>query len=386
MIQCTTAAPCRPSVVSPTHNACQRALLARMLTVAALLYIGASCREAAPAQAVIIPKATQVSDSDARYHGGLPYRPVDEAIAWLANDSIIVAHVESYAAYDVGSRTCAGTGIYLIPASGSGAARAIRAGKPICDAESMSQVDVDRSGQFATYSVRTLPNSERLVRLNLISGRLDSLAPDCTIEIHSPVISPDGKAIAFSGICARNTQPEWGAYIIDLTSGAMRKVYGGDTVSAESPVWSPDGASLTLELSRGEASDGERDLAVLSIASGKRTWIAKNRVAPAWQPGGSRIAYLQDDRGDVGEIHLSKIDGSADTTIYRNAATTRYNTGWGKALEGNPSNRMVWSPHGRFVLFSRFFECGASIWRLDIRSGVVTRITAPAPGGKRCPA
>lgn len=59
----------------PTHNAGQSARLTRMLTVAALFCIGASCREAAPAQAVIIPKATQVSESDAGFLGGLPYSP-----------------------------------------------------------------------------------------------------------------------------------------------------------------------------------------------------------------------------------------------------------------------------------------------------------------------
>jgi TolB protein len=369
--------------VSSTHNAGQWARHARLLTVAALICFGASCRETAPAESVIIPKATHVSERDARSLGGLPYRPVDEAIAWLANESIIVAHIESYAAFDMVGRSCAGTGIYQLPVSGAGTARAIRVGKPICDAENMSQVDVDRSSQLAVYSINTRQNSERLVRLDLISGRLDSLAPACTIEIRSPAISPDGKAIAFSGICARETEPQWGAYVIDLTNGAMRKVYGGDSVSAESPVWSPDGASLALALSR-EPSDSARDLVVVSIASGKRTLIAKNGIEPAWEPGGSFIAYLNDDRDAAREIHLSKSDGSSDTTIYKNAATTHFSTGWGDVLEGNPSSRLVWSPDGRFLLFSRYFECGASIWRLDIHSGVTTRITAPAPGGKRC--
>jgi hypothetical protein len=67
---------------------------------------------------------------------------------------------------------------------------------------------------------------------------------------------------------------------------------------------------------------------VVSIASGKRKWIVKNGVAPAWQPGGSLIAYLRADRGDVGEIPLSKLGGSADTTISRNETTTRFNTGF----------------------------------------------------------
>ena len=172
--------------------------------------------------------------------------------------------------------------------------------------------------------------------------------------------------------------------MVTISTGVSHKIYGGDTVSAESPVWSPDGSSVALELNRGEDSTYTQDLAAVSIALGMRTRIAKKGKTPAWSPDGSHIAYVSGDWEQPGEIHLSKIDGSADAVIFRNRETGRYSIGFGYVLRGNPGGRLVWSPNGRFLLFSRHFECGSGIWRLNVDSKELTQITAPARGGKRC--
>ena len=93
--------------------------LRRKVAIAMTLCIAASCR-ATPSQTVVIPKATQVADSDARGSSGLPYRPADMATVWLANDSIVIDHREAYAAYDMVGSTCAGSGVYLASGFGNG--------------------------------------------------------------------------------------------------------------------------------------------------------------------------------------------------------------------------------------------------------------------------
>ena len=218
----------------------------------------------------------------------------------------------------------------------------------------------------------------------MIDGHLDSLAPSCAPGFSTPAFSPDGKKIAFTGICARDARYEQGAYVVDVSTGATRKIFGEDTVSSAAPVWSPDGTSIALELSRGEDSTYTQDLVAVSIASGRRTSISKNGTAPAWSPNGSQIAYVSGNWREAVEIHLSRNDGSSDTMLFRNRETGRYSVGFGFAKQGNPGGRLVWSPNGQYLLFSRHYECGSGIWRLDIHSKATKQITAPARGDKSC--
>jgi Tol biopolymer transport system component len=311
------------------------------------------------------------------------YRPTDVALVWLGNDSILVAHVESYAMADVGGSSCFGSGIYLVPATGVGMARAVRTGAPVCDGLHGEGMAADSAGRFVVYSVSTPPNKSRLVRLNLASGRLDSLVPDCRIYAEESSVSPDGRAVAFRGMCESRDQPEWAVYVSPIEGGAPRRVYGGDSVSAESPSWSPDGRSLAVILERDSAARYRRDVAVVNISTGRGRVLTPG-LGAAWSPDGQLLAYLRDNDGtDAGEIHLVKSDGSSNRVIFRNAVRTTFSTGWGRIREGAPGGPLVWKPDDGMLLFSRIFERGISIWRLDIKTGRVVQLTAPAQVAKR---
>ena len=132
------------------------AVLRRTLCLAAAL-LGAplACRDAPDTSPVVIPRATERAPESALKFG-LPYHPRDFALVWLATDSILVAHSESYAAVDVSSDTCEGTGVYLVPASGIGKARALRTGESICGALSaFNRPTTDARGASVMFSVFT---------------------------------------------------------------------------------------------------------------------------------------------------------------------------------------------------------------------------------------
>ena len=46
--------------------------------------------------------------------------------------------------------------------------------------------------------------------------------------------------------------------------------------------------------------------------------------------------------------------------------------------DGKAFGPLTWSPDARWLAFSRQFEEGASIWLLEIDTGRVERLTAPA--------
>ncbi|MBN6036842.1 amidohydrolase family protein [Amycolatopsis sp. 195334CR] len=114
---------------------------------------------------------------------------------------------------------------------------------------------------------------------------LDSLAPQPVRGIAGPVVSPDGKTIAFRALNALYLVPAGGGKPQRLTS---------DQYFSSDPDFSPDGKKLVY------ASDrlGTADLWVRDLASGEDTVLTAlpgAQVAPRWSPDGGKIAYTDQD-------------------------------------------------------------------------------------------
>ena len=145
----------------------------------------------------------------------------------------------------------------------------------------------------------------------------------------APAWSPDGSWIAFT----RN-----GSLYGMRTDGSGLKFLGpGDEAD-----WSPNGKRIVFTLHR---VFGGRDIYSMRTDGTDRRLLTRSRrldeYAPAWSPGGTRIAYT---RGFERDVWVMNADGSNKHQLVPDAAA--------------PS----WSPHGAFVSFTR------------------TR-TAPFPGG-----
>ena len=208
--------------------------------------------------------------------------------------------------------------------------------------------------------------------------------------------SPDGRRLAYtltrfmSGAVAEPPDSELGLWILDVDSGAARRVIGCDKSACERPLsvaWSPDGSriamsaagaprlemvdladgtSVTLDLgvsvdSVGWSPDGTR--LIFAALEGAYTSAADGTdvaplfhergadfLHPAWSPDGARVAYLaytpavqEPAGGRLGHIWITNADGSGATALF-NATESCCR---GAASWGGP----VWSPDGIKVAF-----------------------------------
>jgi dipeptidyl aminopeptidase/acylaminoacyl peptidase len=353
-------------------------LSVRLITIATVV-----CSPCANAQ-TIIPAATgRLDPAEARDIQGMRYHPVDRPLRWLSNGTLIVAHVEQYSYADVSGRTCKGSGIFVVSANGKGAVEPLAIGRAGCDAITGNGVAVDPTGHWILYSVHVLPNNSRLVRLDLDAGRPDTLQTVCAIYHEYPSVSPSGRQVAAHGMC-RERAGEFAIYLSDADGSHLRRVIATDSVSNEQPDWSPDGAHLTFVRARWAGENEKDDVAIADTNGGSMRVLAAGR-APAWSPDGKWIAFLAPDTRARGEytIHLIRPDGSGERRAFANPTRTTYSRGWGLMPEGSPREPLVWSPDGSALAFSRAFDAGVSVWRLDLSSRTVRPITAPATRARR---
>jgi Tol biopolymer transport system component/imidazolonepropionase-like amidohydrolase len=103
--------------------------------------------------------------------------------------------------------------------------------------------------------------------------------------IVSPVISPNGRAIAFAALGDLWAMP---------VGGTPVRITNDAAVDLD-PAWSPDGARLAFVSDRG----GRMDVWLHDFGANADTQLTHERggaAAPAWSPDGSEIAYVADGR------------------------------------------------------------------------------------------
>jgi Tol biopolymer transport system component len=136
---------------------------------------------------------------------------------------------------------------------------------------------------------------------------------------YAPAWSPDGAWIAFTG--------NGGLYRIRTDGTGLRFLGPGDEAG-----WSPNGKRIVFTVHR---LFGGRDIYSMRADGTDRRLLTRSRIdeyAPAWSPGGTRIAYT---RGFERDVWVMNADGSNKHQLVPDAAA--------------PS----WSPHGAFVSFTR---------------------------------
>ena len=347
------------------------AMASRALFIALLFVLGC---EASPAQtAVAIPRYVGPTDTAAPpYIRDMNYDPTDWVIAWPKRDTLVVAHVDHYSSADVSVPTCGGSGVFVIPLGG-GAAHSLGAGEPVCRLVVGNGITLGSSGDFAFASLDVPVNESRLVRLRLPDAHLDTLRTTC-IYAEDPDVSVDGAHLVFRGLCEGRQQEHWELYTVDSDGAGLRRLPQDSGYDAEAPRWSADGQRIAYVRTRESAQDRVDEIVIID-ASGRR--VVARGSSPAWSPDGSSIAYVRadSDRALPASIHVVNQDGTGDHEIFRNSERSTYSRGWGPMLEGQPGGRLMWSPDGQWIAFSRRYDRGASVWRVEVKTGAARPVT-----------
>ncbi len=172
--------------------------------------------------------------------------------------------------------------------------------------------------------------------------------PRKALGIVRPVISPDGKRIAFNAL--------GDIWVMDIGSKPKRLTH--DRFLDADPSWSPDGTKLVYSSDRAET--GNLDLWIHDFKTGSETRLTKEPLADYganWSPDGQRVAFLsmlphqQGAAVDVVDVATGKV-----TQYYR-------------APQRIPSNP-TWSRDGKTLLvaahdqYSQRFREGVWQWML----------------------
>lgn len=188
---------------------------------------------------------------------------------------------------------------------------------------------------------------------------VDSDAPRKALGIVRPVLSPDGRSIAFAAL--------GDIYLLPIGSNAQPENLTKDAALDTEPAWSPDGSRLVYSSDKG---GGLLQLWVRDLKSGQDRQLTNLTTQPmgaTWSPDGSRIAFLE-------------VDG-----VWRRAAVSVVDVASGKVTKIHDSlfgpGTPTWSPDGTRVAL-------AMVWPFStrFREGTNQILTIAADGsGMRGP-
>ncbi len=210
-------------------------------------------------------------------------------------------------------------------------------------------------------------------------------------------VSPDGQAVAYTmqTIDMEGNQYRSHLWMMPNPGGEPERFTSGPRDSQLA--WSPDGRALAFVSDR----TGSQQLHLVPRDGGEAqqlTWVKDGVSDPVWSPDGRYIAFISRNhpagytppRADVRVITRAryKSEDSFMDDKYPHLWVVEVDTGSVRQLtdteygDGNPA----WSPDGRYLAFSSRrtpgadFEVAGDIWRIELESGELTKLTQNHPG------
>jgi Tol biopolymer transport system component len=377
---------------------------------------GRAHAQAAPATGVVTMPRGPLAFEDQGRARNQRFTPTDRALSWLPGDSLLVAHLEVYGTGFAYFVNCMGSGFFKVPVGGG---TAVAAGDPFCALQGNPTATPDGEAVLffgePLYARRGAGVSKSrdaaLLRYTLATAAADTLKAGCGSGYKDASISKTGR-IAWTGPCREpadlerdascrttslvpppncSNENHAGVFSSQVGGRDLQRVGGPTDVDAHDPAWSPDGKSLAFSVGANPLS-GRWEVSGtvpgnLMIASGSDVRdIGVAGEAASWSPDGTLIAYYGDDRDDGNEryggprIYLVRPDGSEARRVFLNEDVTTYSEYMGPmpltVRDGKAFGPLVWSPDGRWLVFSRQYRDGASLWRVEVETGRVERLTA----------
>jgi Tol biopolymer transport system component/imidazolonepropionase-like amidohydrolase len=188
----------------------------------------------------------------------------------------------------------------------------------------------------------------------------DSKSPRKTLGIVRPVISPDGKQVAFVAV--------GDVWVMKIGSKPERLT--NDTSAKVDPAWSPDGSQLVYSSDR----SGSFNLWIRNMRTGSEkqvTDVTNAEMGSSWSPDGTRIAYV-DSTGDMeGAIEVLDVKTGRSKKIH----DATFGPGY-----------PAWSADGRVIVISslkqdssRFREGSNAMWAIPSDGSDAGHLIVPVP-------
>jgi Tol biopolymer transport system component len=197
------------------------------------------------------------------------------------------------------------------------------------------QISAQTAQPIESYLARVAVDGSGLERITVRPGA-DTLAADT-----APVVSPDGRAIAFHRATAgpdEATEPH--VHLVDVDGSDLRRLTDLDAAEIN-PWWSPDGRWIAFAAEAGGRFDLYRAAADGSRVSPLVRSGGAHEDFPAWSPDGETLVfarYRPDVESGSGDLWIANADGSGE-----------------RLLLGGPDDDSApsWSPDGRRIAFLR---------------------------------
>lgn len=364
----------------------------------------------------VMPKGP-LSDQNATRAAEFHYVPTERALAWLGGDTLLVTHLDMYGGASIVYTNCDGSGFFKVPVGGGSP---VRVGPSYCGLDRNIFVTPDGSSALffgdPTF-VRLGPSSVRadspLLRMSLATQAIDTLRTGCGLGYKEIAVSSAGQ-LTWTGRCWSTEELTRDASCVNGDARARtpcspedrKAIYtsplrGGESIRQGNPVeadvhepsWSPDGRSIAFSAGannnpgRWELTAVEPGTLMIVGPSGVRSLESKGESA-SWSPDGAWIAFFGEDdedlspRGGGPSVYVIRPDGTGRRRVFMNDLRMNYpDWFWGGMTmvesQGKIFGPLVWSPDAKWLAFARQAEDGASIWRVEVETGRVERLTVP---------
>lgn len=224
---------------------------------------------------------------------------------------------------------------------------------------------------------------------------------------HRPVISPDGKVLAFMS----NRVGTWAVYTMPLDGSAPAERVSDDPRGEWYPDWSPDGSQITYY--RQDSDGGASFLRTFDFHAGIERGLGPadgRRAGPRWTPDGTRVLYvcqgvgvcaMSSDGRDLGTVYgleesqhdpalspdgqwIAFVEPMADDS--QEAFIMRIDGSERRRLTTDPGRTygLDWSPDGRYLSYNTEVDGNADVYLFEPATGKHRRLTTD-PGYEHLP-
>ena len=173
--------------------------------------------------------------------------------------------------------------------------------------------------------------------------------------------SPDGRTLAFSGMSGGISD----LYLLDIAAGTVRQLTHDRNADLQ-PAWSPDGRTLAFATDRGSTTDFTKmvfsplQLATIDVATGQVSVFSPfshgKHINPQYAPDGKSLFFISDQDG-FSDIYRLELASGAVSRV------TRLSTGVSGITSISPALTVALTS-GR-MLFSVFQDQGYGVYALD---------------------